>query len=108
MTPFASVAMLEKLALLKIALWRAAVVSKAAVRRTSVLTSAVSERLFWVVGMFPPVRLSGSGRCGAHADDGDQGKKLRFPDVVRREDPNLELPGSALCVHSRPLAGVSS
>src|SRR5660398_201516 len=35
MTPFASVAMLEKLALLKIALCRAPVLSKAASRRTS-------------------------------------------------------------------------
>src|SRR5450759_464802 len=41
MTPFASVAMLEKLALLKIAFCKAPVLSKASCRRTSVMPSAV-------------------------------------------------------------------
>jgi hypothetical protein len=41
MTPFASVAMLEKLALLKIALCRAPVLGKDSWRRTSVMLLAV-------------------------------------------------------------------
>jgi len=41
MTPFASVAILEKLALLKIALCKAPVLSKASWRRTSVMPAAV-------------------------------------------------------------------
>src|ERR1019366_4584428 len=41
MTPFASVAMLEKLALLKIALCRAPTLSSASLRRTSVTTFPV-------------------------------------------------------------------
>src|SRR5712672_1053052 len=41
MTPFASVAMLEKLALLKIALCRAPAVSRASCRRPSVMTSTM-------------------------------------------------------------------
>src|ERR1035437_5658434 len=41
MTPFSSVAMLEKLALLKIAFCSAPVLSRAASRRTSVTTSTV-------------------------------------------------------------------
>src|SRR3954471_4653253 len=40
-TPFASVAMLEKLALLKIALCRAPAVSRASCRRPSVITSTI-------------------------------------------------------------------
>src|ERR1700690_90962 len=50
-TPFASVAMLEKLALLKIAFCRAPVLSRVSWRRTSVMPSAVSA-----VG----VRMAGS------------------------------------------------
>jgi hypothetical protein len=48
MTPFSSVAMLEKLALLKIAFCRAPVLSRASLRRTSVTTSglpAASSRM---------------------------------------------------------------
>src|SRR5580704_17422600 len=41
MTPFSSVAMLEKLALLRIAFCRAPVLSRAAARRISVTTSTV-------------------------------------------------------------------
>src|SRR5450756_2243038 len=41
MTPFASVAILEKLALLKIAFCKAPVLSKASWRRTSVMPSAL-------------------------------------------------------------------
>src|ERR1035438_5468126 len=41
MTPFSSVAILEKLALLKIASCKAPVFSRASSRRTSVITSAV-------------------------------------------------------------------
>ncbi len=41
MTPFSSVAMLEKLALLKMAFCKAPVLSTAALRRTSVMTSGV-------------------------------------------------------------------
>src|SRR5450830_1662278 len=51
MTPFASVAMLEKLALLKIALCRAHVVSSASVCRTLMLTSVASGMLLWTVGI---------------------------------------------------------
>src|ERR1035437_6998043 len=49
-TPFASVAMLEKLALLKIALWRAPASSSASLLRTSVMTSTVPaarRSAFW-------------------------------------------------------------
>jgi hypothetical protein len=48
MTPFSSVAMLEKLALLKMASWRAPVLIRASLRRTSVTTSAAT--------MFPSMR----------------------------------------------------
>src|SRR6188508_914033 len=51
MTPLASVAMLEKLALLKIALCRAPVFSSASACRTSTLTSAASGAPLWVVAM---------------------------------------------------------
>ena len=51
MTPFASVAMLEKFALLKIALCRAPVVSSASARPASVLLSALSAALFPTVGI---------------------------------------------------------
>jgi hypothetical protein len=44
-TPFASVAMLEKLALLKIALWSAPVFSRASACRTSIFPGAVSTAL---------------------------------------------------------------
>jgi hypothetical protein len=45
MTPFASVAMLEKFALLKIALCKAPVFSRVSVCWTSLITSAVSAVL---------------------------------------------------------------
>src|SRR5688572_28180221 len=51
MTPLASVAMLEKLALLKIALCRAPVVSSASALRASTLASAASRWLLGRVGM---------------------------------------------------------
>src|ERR1043166_9964584 len=44
-TPFASVAMLEKLALLKIALWSAPVLSRSSRRRSSVRPGAVAAPL---------------------------------------------------------------
>src|ERR1700680_3389843 len=53
MTPFASVAMLEKLALLKIARCKAPVFSRASVCRTSMLSSAPSAGSLWAVGMCP-------------------------------------------------------
>src|SRR5258705_8971844 len=53
MTPLASVAMLEKLALLKIALWRAPVWSRASARRTSSSTSAASVMFLRVDSIGP-------------------------------------------------------
>src|ERR1700687_4115909 len=55
MTPFASVAMLEKLALLKIALCNAPVLSRASLCRTSMLASAASAVLLSAVGIRSPV-----------------------------------------------------
>src|ERR1043165_7665095 len=49
-TPFASVAMLEKFALLKIALWSAPVLSRASRRRTSVRPGAVAAPLSGMAG----------------------------------------------------------
>src|SRR5450756_2424099 len=57
MTPFASVAMLEKLALLKIALCRAPALSSASVCRTFMLTSVASGMLLWTVGICPSFHL---------------------------------------------------
>src|ERR1700687_4476157 len=60
MTPFASVAMLEKLALLKIALCNAPVFSRASVcmtsgtSRTFTATAAASGVVSWTVSMCPP------------------------------------------------------
>src|SRR5450759_4986666 len=51
MTPFASVAMLEKLALLKIALCRAPALSSASACRTFMLTSVASGMLLWTIGI---------------------------------------------------------
>src|ERR1700676_2043905 len=56
MTPFASVAILEKLALLKIALCKAPVLSRASVCRTSTLASAASAVSLSAVGMGPRFR----------------------------------------------------
>src|ERR1700730_2473536 len=53
MTPFASVAMLEKLALLKIALCKAPAFSRASVCPTSTLTSAVSAAFLRAIDMCP-------------------------------------------------------
>ena len=51
MTPFASVAMLEKFALLKIARCKAPAFSKPCVCRTFVSTSATSGELLWSAGI---------------------------------------------------------
>src|SRR6185436_4199416 len=53
MTPFASVAMLEKFALLKIALCRAPVCNRASVWRTSLFASTASATLLSAVGTCP-------------------------------------------------------
>src|SRR4030088_3118195 len=52
MTPLASVAMLEKFALLKIAVWSAPVLSRASVCRRSRMTSAASLVLVRTLIMF--------------------------------------------------------
>src|ERR1041385_1709566 len=78
MTPFASVAILEKLALLKMGLWRAPVLSRASWRRTSVRRStepasvsrtAGSRHGVGTVPSFPGERCSSaaSRRQGAYA-----------------------------------------
>src|SRR5688572_30463453 len=59
MTPFSSVAMLEKLALLRMAFWRAPVLRRAFLRRTSTAAVARSARLL--------TRLEGGPRNGAGA-----------------------------------------
>ena len=65
MTPFASVAMLEKLALLKIAFCKAPVFSRASSRRTSVSTSTGVSHNDGVFGSatFPTSSRSGSINC---------------------------------------------
>jgi hypothetical protein len=66
MTPLASVAKLEKFALLKIARCRAPVVSNASASRTSLLTAESSPPLSWAVGTCPgddPTPGVPSGMC---------------------------------------------
>src|SRR5450759_428046 len=105
MTPFASVAMLEKLALLKIALCRAPVVSSASVCRTLMLTSVVSGMLLWTVGICSSFHLIPTlyyDRCrrqwGCHpspertgsaaiSGPGAGGCRVGGPEYCRRQSP---------------------
>src|SRR5450759_5448685 len=65
MTPFASVAILEKLALLKIAFCKAPVFNKASVCRTPMFTSAAFALRLFVVDTCPPVSAC-AGPVGVH------------------------------------------
>src|SRR3989337_655037 len=58
MTPFASVAILEKLALLKIAFCKAPVLSNASWRRTSVMPGSVLPASSAKVGPFPVLDMA--------------------------------------------------
>src|SRR5450631_273078 len=71
MTPFASVAMLEKLALLKIALCRAPVFSRDSACRTSILASAASGVVSGAISMCSSVlavAVKTSGGLVLHGD----------------------------------------
>src|ERR1700730_27094 len=56
MTPLASVAMLEKFALLKIAACNAPALKRTSARRTSMSTAIASAEFLWVLDMYPPVQ----------------------------------------------------
>src|SRR5580704_12215509 len=113
MTPFASVAMLEKLALLKMALWRAPVDRRASGCRTlfiraraSALSSAVTMDP-WVPstggrthgrGTEEQVRVQGPPRRSARSHDG-----LRGPRRARAGNRHRERRQHDRCAHRTPL-----
>src|ERR1017187_164881 len=95
MTPFSSVAMLEKFSLLKIAFCSAPVLSRAASRRTSVTTSTVPAA---------SSEMAGSWYC---ADMSQPPSNLRpWPPACAPLPPQLESnAATGHCAHGTPLSG---
>src|ERR1035437_7128740 len=100
MTPLASVAMLEKLALLKIALCRAPVLSRASVCRTSSLTSVALAVLFLAGSMYSRFRCRAAHRGTPGARTGQMGRMATGPGNGYR--PNVRGTTHAMCHSGGP------
>src|SRR6185503_151002 len=103
MTPLASVAMLEKLALLKMASWRAPVLSRASCRRTSAMGGTVADASNfgsivaltpvgppWKAGRFGGcMPAGGNAQCATALSRGKCRLEVQpavvFPELVRRK-----------------------